>query len=61
MRVSEPDEQPQIRKSIPPFQLIASGSAGWAFWHWKWHLDEVYVKINGKIHRSWPENAPILR
>jgi putative transposase len=21
--------------------------------HWKWHLDEVYVKINGKMHYLW--------
>ncbi len=23
------------------------------FRQWKWHLDEVYVKINGKIHYLW--------
>ena len=21
--------------------------------HWKWHLDEVFVKINGKLHYLW--------
>ena len=21
--------------------------------HWQWHLDEVYVKINGKTHYLW--------
>ena len=21
--------------------------------HWRWHLDEVYVKINGEIHYLW--------
>ena len=21
--------------------------------HWKWHLDEVYVKINGEMHYLW--------
>ncbi len=21
--------------------------------HWRWHLDEVYVKINGKTHYLW--------
>ncbi len=24
-----------------------------AFTHWRWHLDEVYVKINGQIHYLW--------
>jgi putative transposase len=24
-----------------------------AFRHWKWHLDEVYVKINGQMHYLW--------
>jgi len=24
-----------------------------AFRHWKWHLDEVYVKINGQMHDLW--------
>jgi len=24
-----------------------------AFTHWKWHLDEVYVKINGEMHCLW--------
>lgn len=23
------------------------------FRHWKWHLDEVYVKINGEMHCLW--------
>jgi putative transposase len=23
------------------------------FRHWKWHLDEVYVKINGETHYRW--------
>jgi len=23
------------------------------FTQWKWHLDEVYVKINGKMHYLW--------
>ncbi len=23
------------------------------FRHWRWHLDEVYVKINGKLHYLW--------
>ena len=23
------------------------------FRHWKWHLDEVYVKINGDMHYLW--------
>ncbi|MBO9602820.1 MAG: IS6 family transposase [Novosphingobium sp.] len=23
------------------------------FHHWKWHLDEVYVKINGEMHYLW--------
>jgi putative transposase len=21
--------------------------------HWRWHLDEMYVKINGKMHYLW--------
>jgi putative transposase len=28
-----------------------SGMRG--FRHWKWHLDEVYVKINGETHYLW--------
>ncbi len=24
-----------------------------AHMHWKWHLDEVYVKINGQMHYLW--------
>lgn len=23
------------------------------FRHWKWHLDEIYVKINGELHYLW--------
>ncbi len=23
------------------------------FTHWKWHRDEVYVKINGEMHYLW--------
>src|ERR1700704_4732137 len=23
------------------------------FTHWRWHLDEVYVKINGETHYLW--------
>lgn len=21
--------------------------------HWRWHLDEAYVKINGEMHYLW--------
>jgi putative transposase len=24
-----------------------------AYTHWKWHLDEIYVKINGELHYLW--------
>ena len=24
-----------------------------AYTHWRWHLDEVYVKINGEIRYLW--------
>lgn len=24
-----------------------------AFTRWRWHLDEVYVKINGEMHYLW--------
>lgn len=24
-----------------------------AFTHWRWHLNEVYVKINGEMHDLW--------
>jgi transposase-like protein len=24
-----------------------------SFTHWRWHLDEVYVKINGEMHYLW--------
>lgn len=23
------------------------------FSHWRWHVDEVYVKINGEMHYLW--------
>lgn len=23
------------------------------FWNWRWHLDEMYVKINGEMHYLW--------
>lgn len=23
------------------------------FRHWKWHLDEMYVRINGEMHYLW--------
>ena len=25
----------------------------WAYSNWQWHLDEVFVKINGEIHYLW--------
>ena len=25
------------------------------FRHWRWHLDEVYVKINSEMHYLWRE------
>jgi putative transposase len=24
-----------------------------AFTHWRWHLDEVHVKINGEMQYLW--------
>jgi len=24
-----------------------------SFTHWRWHLDEIYVKINGEMHYLW--------
>ncbi len=24
-----------------------------AYPHWRWHLDEAYVKINGELHYLW--------
>jgi len=24
-----------------------------AYTHWRWRLDEVYVKINGEMHYLW--------
>ena len=34
--------------------IAGSGSiARGAFTHWKWHLDEVYVKINGEMYYLW--------
>jgi putative transposase len=24
-----------------------------AFRHWRWHLDEMYVKVNGEMHYLW--------
>jgi hypothetical protein len=29
-----------------------------AFTHWRWHLDEVYVKISGEMHWPRASNAP---
>ena len=28
-------------------------SAMRGFRHWRWHLDEVYVKLNGEMHCLW--------
>lgn len=28
-------------------------SAMRGFRHWRWHLDEVYAKINGETHYLW--------
>jgi len=25
----------------------------WGFRHWRWHLEEVYVKSNGEMHYLW--------
>lgn len=25
-----------------------------AYTHWRWHLDEVYVRSNGEMHYLWP-------
>ncbi len=25
----------------------------WGYTHWRWHLDEVFVKINGETHYLW--------
>ena len=25
----------------------------WSYSNWQWHLDEVFVKINGEIHYLW--------
>jgi putative transposase len=25
----------------------------WSDTHWQWHLDEVFVKINGETHYLW--------
>jgi len=25
----------------------------WGFRHWRWHFDEMYVKINGEVHYPW--------
>ena len=25
----------------------------WVFRHWKWHLDEMYLRINGEMHYLW--------
>ncbi len=24
-----------------------------SFRHWRWHVDEVYVRINGEMHYLW--------
>ena len=29
-----------------------------SFTHWRWHLDEVYVKINGEMHHLWRAADP---
>ena len=25
----------------------------WAHYNWQWHLDEVFVRINGETHYLW--------
>src|SRR3569833_2388447 len=32
-----------------------------AFTHWRWHLDEVLVKINGETHYLWREVSDQIR
>ena len=35
-------------------EMIRLGVQGMrAFSRWKWHLDEIYVKINGEMHYLW--------
>ena len=50
------------RKSLmtPPFAPLFAAdirrqrvSRMRGFRHWKWHVDEVYVKINGEMHYLW--------
>jgi putative transposase len=24
-----------------------------SYWHWRWHLDEVFVRINGETYYLW--------
>ena len=49
-----------VRSSWNRFGPIFAGdirrqrvSAMHGFRHWRWHLDEVYVKINGETHYLW--------
>ena len=30
-----------------------------AYTHWRWHLDELYVRINGEMHYLWRERCQV--
>ncbi len=34
-------------------EIDVSGTAARHFRHWKWHLDEMYVKVNGEMVYLW--------
>ena len=40
---------PMFAAEIRKKRVVAMRSNG----HWRWHLDEVYVKINGQMHYLW--------
>ena len=38
-----------VRREHP----TATGQPNEGYSHWRWHLDEIYVKINGEMHYLW--------
>jgi transposase-like protein len=43
----------QVRPAVRLRRTPAADKQDGGFPQWTWHLDEVYVKINGEMHYLW--------
>lgn len=43
-----------VRPDVRRGDSQEAGRAHARLHHWKWRLDEVYVKISGEMHYRWP-------